>query len=250
MSDDFYSDHATLWAQHKRDKENISHEYLEKPAMYAVLPDLRGKRVLAIGCGSGEECQELKTRGALEVVGIDSSPALIELARASYPDITFAVRAMEDIAYPINSFDFAYSSLTLHYAASWTDILRRIRATLKPGSEFLFSTHHPIKWGMEKSRTGDQLEYRLSYTLQGRDGAEIHGDYLTPRAIEERLFNEIPITHWHRPLGDLLRDIRDSGFTLLDFLEPKPLDAVKAKKKNFWLAHQKIPKFAIFRLQT
>ncbi len=250
MSDDTYSRHAQAWATRARTKENLSHEYLEKPAMYAALPDLSSQRVLCIGCGSGEECRALKDRGAQTVLGTDLSEGLIAIAAARWPDLQFEVRAMEDISYPAGSFDFAYSSLVLHYARSWTDILRRIRAALVPGSEFLFSTHHPVKWGMEKTREAEHLTYRLSYELWGRDKAEIHGDYLTTRQLDEVFFNEIPVSFWHRPFGDLLRDIRDSGFTLLDVIEPLPTEGAKAKKKNFWLAHQKIPQFVIFRLKA
>lgn len=250
MSDDSYDSHAARWTHHARTKESISHEYLEKPAMHDALPDLSGKRVLSIGCGSGEECHELKERGAASVLGIDAAPHLIEIARASWPELAFEVCKMEDIAYPANSFDFAYSSLVLHYAQSWIDILKRIRSALVPGSEFLFSTHHPVKWGMEKTREGNRFSYRLSYELQGNNDATIHGDYLTSRRIDEKLLNEIPISFWHRPFGELLRDIHASGFTLVDLREPLPLESAKAKKKNFWLVHQKIPKFAIFRLKA
>lgn len=250
MSDDTYSAHAKLWAAHARSKDNISHEFLEKPAMREALPDVTGLRVLCVGCGSGEECRDLKDRGAAEVTGIDTSAGLIAIARDSWPDITFDAIAMEDISYPANSFDFAYSSLTMHYAESWTDILVRIRAALVPGSVFLFSTHHPVRWSMEKKRNSERLSYQLSYELEGRDTAVVHGDYLTPRRIDETLFNEIPITYWHRPFGDLFRDIRDSGFTLVDVIEPLPTQNAKAKKKNFWLAHQKIPQFVIFKLRA
>lgn len=250
MTDDAYSKHAASWAARARNKEKISHEYLEKPAMFTALPDLRGKRVLCIGCGSGEECRELKDRGAASVVGIDKSEGLISIARSAWQDISFEVGAMEDISYPAASFDFAYSSLALHYAPAWTDILSRIRTALVPGGEFLFSTHHPVKWGMEKTRESDHFTYRLSYELWGRDGAEVHGDYLTTRRMDEVFLNEIPVTFWHRPFGELLRDIRASGFELLDMIEPLPTEAAKAKKKNFWLAHQKIPQFAIFRLKA
>ncbi len=218
--------------------------------MYAALPNLADKRVLCIGCGSGEECRALKDRGAATVTGIDRSSGLIDIARASWSDISFEVRDAEHIAYPPQSFDFAYSSLVFHYLPSWTDALRNIRSCLTPGSEFLFSTHHPVKWGMEKTREKDHFMYRLSYELWGRDKAEIHGDYLTARRMDEAFFNEIPVSFWHRPFSALWRDIRDSGFTLVDIIEPLPTDTAKAKKKNFWLAHQKIPQFIIFRLKA
>lgn len=35
------------------------------------IPDVRGKKILEIGCGSGERCQQLVRMGAREVVGLD-----------------------------------------------------------------------------------------------------------------------------------------------------------------------------------
>lgn len=47
--------------------------------------DLTGKRVLDAGCGAGQMSLELAKRGA-EVVGVDISPALIDVARKRLPD--------------------------------------------------------------------------------------------------------------------------------------------------------------------
>jgi magnesium-protoporphyrin O-methyltransferase len=53
--------------------------------MLAQLPaDLRGKRVLDAGCGTGAMAVALAQRGA-EVVAVDISPALIEIARKRAP---------------------------------------------------------------------------------------------------------------------------------------------------------------------
>jgi 2-polyprenyl-3-methyl-5-hydroxy-6-metoxy-1,4-benzoquinol methylase len=46
---------------------------------YHLLGDVRGKRILDLGCGSGETTVVLATRGA-KVTGLDLSPELIELA--------------------------------------------------------------------------------------------------------------------------------------------------------------------------
>ena len=47
---------------------------------YYLLGDVRGKAVLDFGCGSGENLIALVRRGA-QVIGIDISPELIELAK-------------------------------------------------------------------------------------------------------------------------------------------------------------------------
>jgi len=54
--------------------------------MLAELPaDLRGARVLDAGCGTGTMAVELAQRGA-QVVAVDISPALIEIARKRAPE--------------------------------------------------------------------------------------------------------------------------------------------------------------------
>ena len=39
------------------------HRFIEKPMMNELLPDLTGKKVLMLGCGTGEESLMLKEHG-------------------------------------------------------------------------------------------------------------------------------------------------------------------------------------------
>ena len=87
-----YDDRAREWAERIRSDNNFAHTYLEKPAMYRELPNLKGKSVLCIGCGNGEECAHLLKLGAKRVVGIDLSKELIRIAKEGYPAIGFRVR--------------------------------------------------------------------------------------------------------------------------------------------------------------
>jgi magnesium-protoporphyrin O-methyltransferase len=78
--------------------------------------DLQGARVLDAGCGTGALAFDLARRGAT-VVGVDISPALIELARQRAPAqgaSTFLVRDMLDPS--LGEFDYivAMDSL-IHY---------------------------------------------------------------------------------------------------------------------------------------
>src|SRR5882724_1654146 len=53
--------------------------FYDRPAIISLLPPLQGKRVLDAGCGPGAYSEWLINQGA-QVVGIDASPAMIELA--------------------------------------------------------------------------------------------------------------------------------------------------------------------------
>lgn len=64
------------------------------PAFGAAAMDLidagDGARCLDLGCGNGTLTAELAARG-LDVVGMDASPEMIELARATHPELRFVL---------------------------------------------------------------------------------------------------------------------------------------------------------------
>ncbi|MEO6913763.1 MAG: methyltransferase domain-containing protein, partial [Candidatus Baltobacteraceae bacterium] len=57
----------------------------ERPAMQALLGNLRGLRVLDAGCAAGEHSAHLPECGA-EVIAIDRSAAMIAMVRARFGD--------------------------------------------------------------------------------------------------------------------------------------------------------------------
>jgi SAM-dependent methyltransferase len=75
-----------------RRRNRTYHRLVEAIYRFQVPP---GKRVLEIGCGSGELLAALEpSRG----VGIDVSPALVTLARSAHPDLQFERAAGEELA--------------------------------------------------------------------------------------------------------------------------------------------------------
>lgn len=244
-----YDEYALKWAERMRSGKNIVHKFLEKPAMYKKLPDLRGKSVLCIGCGTGEECAHLKSLGAKRVVGIDISKGLIDFAKKSYPDLEFQVMDMEKLNFPDDFFDFVYSSLTMHYVKDLTKTLKSIHHVLKDNGRFLFSTHHPVKWGAKTNRSKEKDSFLIGYEKYKNGECEVFGDYLNTRKIDDIWFDEFNVTYYHRSLSEIIGDILKSGFVISDFIEPKPLKSVVKEKPNFYDIHSKIPLFMIFELK-
>ena len=83
--------------------------------MYEKLPYLKGKSVLCVGSGTGEECEHIASSDAKRVIGIDISEGLIRCAKKSYPHLEFHAMDMEKLDFPAGCFDFVYSSLAMHY---------------------------------------------------------------------------------------------------------------------------------------
>lgn len=245
-----YNEHAQQWAERLRAGNNPAHRFLEKPAMFNKLPDLTGCRVLCIGCGSGEELDMLMARGASNIYGIDISESLIELARQAYPQATFFVLSMEERQpFEDESFDYVYSSLTLHYSDDWSGILAEARRLLRPGGRMLFSTHHPVKWGSLVARGDVQDTFMMGYERPKAGSPQVYGDYLGSRRISDQWFGTMAVEYFHRPLSAIMRDILSSGLSVMDFLEPMPTEEAKTENPGFWEIHSRIPLFMIFELR-
>jgi len=244
-----YDEYALKWAKRMRGGKNIAHKFLEKPAMYKKLPDLKGKSALCIGCGTGEECERLKSLGAKKIIGIDISKGLIDYAKKSFPDLEFHVMDMEKLDFDESSFDFVYSSLTMHYVKDWTKTLRGVHKILNNKGTFLFSTHHPVKWGASVNRSKEKDSFLMGYEKYESGESKVFGDYLNTRKIDDIWFNEFKVSYYHRPLSEIIGDIVKSGFIVSDFVEPKPLKSVAKEKQNFFDIHSKIPLFMILELK-
>src|ERR1700736_5436998 len=69
----------------------------EWPALRAMLPDLRGKSVVDLGCGFGWFCRWARENGAAHVLGIDVSEKMLEraIAETREPAITYLRTDME-----------------------------------------------------------------------------------------------------------------------------------------------------------
>jgi 2-polyprenyl-3-methyl-5-hydroxy-6-metoxy-1,4-benzoquinol methylase len=108
-------------------------------ARFLAVGDLRGKRVLDVGCGDGRSAMLLATLGA-EVVGIDISPGAVRLAqrRAEVNGLadraTFRCAPLETVDFPASHFDVVWCDAILHHLLHDLDATTaRFREWVKPG---------------------------------------------------------------------------------------------------------------------
>jgi 2-polyprenyl-3-methyl-5-hydroxy-6-metoxy-1,4-benzoquinol methylase len=100
--------------------------------------DLKGKRVLEIGCGMGLH-SELMARSGAELTSIDLSPTSVDATtrRFALKGLRGDVRQMdaETLAFPDGTFDFVWSWGVIHHSAHTGRVIREIHRVLKPGGE-------------------------------------------------------------------------------------------------------------------
>jgi ubiquinone/menaquinone biosynthesis C-methylase UbiE len=108
-----------------------------------ALADLRGRRVLDIGCGTGAVLGVLTRAYGVTGVGLDASPKMIEAARREAPDVSeLHVGYSEDLPFADASFDAALMRFVVHlvdHPRTFVEILR----VLRPGGGLVISTSHP-----------------------------------------------------------------------------------------------------------
>lgn len=94
-----------------------------------------GEHVLDVGCGTGQLTAEIAKRGA-EVLGIDSSPDMVQQASANYPDLRFEVADASQFRAP-EPFDAVFSNAALHWMTKPEAVGAAIAGALKPGGRFV-----------------------------------------------------------------------------------------------------------------
>jgi SAM-dependent methyltransferase len=101
----------------------------EHADLLALLPDVNGRRVLDLGCGAGQLAYYLATRGAAEVIGVDVSERMLELARTqwAHPRLSYQRISIEEVSFAPARFDLIVSVLALHYVDGYRRLVARPR---------------------------------------------------------------------------------------------------------------------------
>ena len=92
-----------------------------------------GMRVLEVGCGSGVFLRAAADRGAA-VVGLDASPALIDLARARVSEADLRVGDLQFLPYEDDAFDVVAGFNAFFFADDMVAALREAGRVAKPGA--------------------------------------------------------------------------------------------------------------------
>ena len=133
------------YAEMERSKKGLSGAG-EWHELRKLMPDLKGKTVLDLGCGYGWHCKYAAENGAEGVTGIDISHKMIAKAKEINSDtvIEYRCAAMEDLSFEEGSFDAVISSLAFHYVRDFGELVKNIRRWLKRGGDLVFSAEHPV----------------------------------------------------------------------------------------------------------
>ena len=94
--------------------------------LQTILPELRGKNVLDIGCGMGQHAKYYSDMGTESVLGIDISEKMLEYSRKHYSpgNITYQQMALEDLCALNQQFDVVTNSLVFDYVEDFDKLMK------------------------------------------------------------------------------------------------------------------------------
>jgi ubiquinone/menaquinone biosynthesis C-methylase UbiE len=161
--------------------------------------DLSSKKVLDLACGDGIDAEHYRNIGA-DVIGIDASKELIEIAKSKYPNNFFDVGFAENLPYPDNSFDAIYSKYAIMTSADMQPIFDEVYRTLKTGGEFIYLVTHPFRQFIERQ--------------------DLSADYFKQTSVKSHILdNTVTVIEPTHTMNEYFNSDFFSKFELLDFEE-------------------------------
>lgn len=173
---------------------------MNAPAFRELLP-APGLGAVDVGCGEGRVGRMLADLG-YRVRGLDSSPTLVDAARAAggYEEVVCGDAGA--LPWPPDSYDLAVAFMCLMDMADHAAAVREIARVLVPGGRLCIALTHPLN-----------------------GTAEFLGDYFHERVFDERVEAgglSMRFVGRERPIGDYTRALADAGFVIEELREPRP----------------------------
>lgn len=211
-----------------RAKDINANKVIEQPIFASMLPPLKGRRVLDLGCGAGEFCRFAKNEGASFVMGIDCSKNMLNVAKNSEDDITYLNLPMENLGKLCDHFDVITSSLAFHYVEDFDKLIGDISGLLKIGGELVFSQEHPLATAFKPPKN-ENIDNKIN----------IHGkryyllsDYnnVGKRTVK---WNVPGVIKFHRNFSEIINTLLRHGFMITKVMESYADEEIIKKEPKY-----------------
>jgi ubiquinone/menaquinone biosynthesis C-methylase UbiE len=184
----------------------------EWPATLKLLGNVRGKKILDVGCGPGLYASLLIKNGAI-VKGLDISKEIIEIAKKEAPAAEFIIGDAARLPYKNSEFDIVIAPLVLHYLNSWDEALISIHAVLKKGGIFIFSHGNPFT----EKRKRKKWFFKRFRVIEG------YFDEDVKYSLWKRKNKKISLVRYHKTYATIIKLLIKHGFEIMDYEDCKPL---------------------------
>lgn len=214
-------------------------EMLEMPATLELLENVKGKKILDFGCGSGIYAKLLAKKGAI-VKGFDISEGMLKIARNENPDIEFRQGSGYNIPFK-EEFDIVVAPLVMDYFDNWDKVFREVSRVLRRDGFFIFSAGNPICETVKKiGPKGDRLKV---LGINNYFEEKVHySNWNFPDGSKES------VPGYHKTYETIIKTIVRNGFEIVDYKDTKPLKKAKKLFPEDYEEYSKIPYFCVWKV--
>jgi toxoflavin synthase len=163
--------------QYQQARAQSGRSHIETDSVLKLIGDVKGKRVLDVACGEGHFTRLLRRAGAAEVVGVDISERMIDLAReqeARQPlGIEYRVEDANTVAGQAD-FDLVVGVWLLVYAQTRAELVQMCRglaSRLSSGGRFVTVVSNPAVYGFDPLPDYRKYGFTLSLADRAVEGA-------------------------------------------------------------------------------
>lgn len=207
----------------------LYHRHCQDPVIFRALGDIRGRSLLDIACGNGFYTRRFRSEcGAVDVVGVDLSPVLVEQARSIESDAPLGIEYRVGDVTTLElerEFDVATAIHLLHYLQSGEEIetaLRRIHGFLRPNCSFVTMIANP-EFDLAAH---DPVDSKRKFGYYFSDAEPGNGGVLTfhPGGFEKERELTFELRRWERGfLGEIAGRVGFSAEWLDPFISAEGL---------------------------
>lgn len=228
----------------KYQERRYYNDYVEIPNMLKTVKNIKGKRLLDIGCGAGVHIKAYSKKGA-KCSGIDISETMIEMAKKNNPKVEFKVGTVTKLPYKSNSFDVVTCSLILDYIADLNLAYKEINRILKKGGILYYSYNSPVACVREDYEDnnykirglGKFIDKKRNKTIfLGQNGRLEHVEWIPGMKM---------ICYWY-PINVHLKGIVKNNLELIDLVDCYPIKSFKKLYPEKYKHHTKYPLWTIY----
>jgi SAM-dependent methyltransferase len=116
----------------------------DEPVVHPILDALPPGDALDAACGTGRYAAHLAARGH-RVVGVDSSPEMLQRARVRVPSADFRPGDLHRLPVPDGGVDLVVAALALTHVPDLAPVLAEFARVLRPGGRLVIAdAHHEI----------------------------------------------------------------------------------------------------------
>jgi SAM-dependent methyltransferase len=170
--------------------------HLEESVLLPLLAALPVGRALDAACGTGRVSEHLAAAGH-DVLGVDTTPAMLERARAKVPGARFAEGQLEELPVKDASFDLGVCCLALDHCADVRAPITELARAVRPGGRVIITDIHPcmVHLGGQAAYVDEDGSWAFV-----RAQPHLHSDYLGAFALSgldvDELFEPAPDQSW------------------------------------------------------